>query len=40
MFFKNNLSKQVNKPIKYKVDHGNISDYVIIAKKKIGKPSN
>ena len=35
MFFKNIVNKLVNKPLKYKVDHENLCDYVIIVKKKL-----
>ena len=37
MFLKNIVDKQVNKPLKYKVDHGNLYHYVIIAKKNLVK---
>ena len=33
MFFKNIMDKQVHKPLKYKMEHRNLWDSVIIAKK-------
>ena len=37
MFSKNYMDKEVNKPEKYKIDHANICDSVIIFKKTLKK---